>query len=146
MRELSRLALVLLLAAARPAFPSESVQVLEPWVRGTVPGQTVTGAFMTLRTGQRKRLVAVRSPLAETVEIHEMSMAGDVMSMRAIPTLDLPAGQTVTLAPGGLHIMLFGLRSPLKPGALVPLDLVFQDRSGNMQTVHVRVPVRFARP
>lgn len=126
------------LALAQPP-----VQVLSPWVRATVPGQTATGAFMTLSASQDTRLVAVRSPRAgTTAEIHQMTLSGDVMRMREIPGIDLPAGQGVALAPGGYHIMLYGLRAPLRAGDVEPLELVFRNRAGERRTLRVKVPVR----
>ena len=82
------------------------VSVSNPWVRATVPAQKATGAFMDLTATQDARLVAVKSPGAGTVEVHEMSTDGGVMKMRAMPDgLELPAGRSVELKPGGYHIM-----------------------------------------
>ena len=76
---------------------AQTVKVEEPWVRGTVAQQKATGAFMRLTADKNARLVAVSSPVAGVVEIHEMAMEKDVMKMRAIPGLDLPAGRTTEL-------------------------------------------------
>lgn len=118
------------------------VRVSDPWARGTVPGQQATGAFMGLLAEHDTRLVGARTPLARVVEIHEMKMSGEVMSMRAISGLDLPAGQAVELSPGGYHLMLLGLREPLKAGAAVPIQLDFRDRSGRRHSLRVKVIVR----
>ncbi len=75
----------------------------------------MTGAFLTLKADAAAKLVSAQSPVAEAVEIHEMSMEGDVMRMRQITALPLPAGQEVTLKPGGYHIMLTGLKQPCAP-------------------------------
>jgi len=102
------------------------VDISGAWVRGTVPAQTASGAFMTLHAHEATALVGVSSPVAKTVEVHEMKMDGNVMRMRAVPALDLPAMQNVELKPGGYHIMLVGLKQPLKAGDKVPLTLTFR--------------------
>ena len=102
------------------------VDISGAWVRGTVPAQTATGAFMNLQAHEATALVGASSPVAKTVEVHEMKMEGDVMRMRALPALDLPAMQPVELKPGGYHIMLMGLKQPLKAGDKVPLTLTFR--------------------
>jgi copper(I)-binding protein len=118
------------------------VTVTEPWVRGTVQGQKATGAFMQLKSADGGVLVAAESPVAGVVEIHEMRMEGNVMKMRAIPKLDLPAGKAVELKPGGYHVMLMELKQPLKKGDSVPLKLKFQGKDGKPQEVEVKAEVR----
>jgi hypothetical protein len=71
---------------------------------------------------------------AARVEVHEMRMEGDVMRMREIGSLELPAGKTVTLAPGGLHLMLMDLKSPLKVGEKIPVKLRFE-RAGEVEVL-----------
>jgi copper(I)-binding protein len=127
-------------AAVAPAWAQ--VTVADPWVRGTVQGQTATGAFMQLRSAEGAALVSAESPVAGIVEIHEMRMETNVMKMRAIPKLELPAGQPVDLRPGGYHVMLMGLKQPLKAGETVPIKLRFQGRDGKPQEVEVMAPVR----
>ncbi|MHA6909418.1 copper chaperone PCu(A)C [Ralstonia pseudosolanacearum] len=99
------------------------VTVRDAWVRGTVPGQTATGAFMTLQAADGARLVGIATPAAARAEIHEMKMEGDVMRMRAVPALPLPKGETVQLKPGGYHVMLQDLKQPLAKDTTVPLTL-----------------------
>lgn len=118
------------------------VEVMEPWVRATVPAQTATGAFMKLRARTAARLVEAKSPVAGTVEIHEMKMVGDVMKMNAVPGVDLPAGQTVELAPGGYHIMLLELKRQVKEGDTVPLTLVVEGKDRKRETIEVHAVVR----
>ncbi|MYM87837.1 copper chaperone PCu(A)C [Rugamonas sp. FT82W] len=117
--------LYLMLLAALPAFAQ--VTVSEAWVRGTVAAQKATGAFMTLTSAQDSRLVGASSPAAGVVEVHEMKMAGDVMRMRQIDGLALPAGQPVQLSPGGYHLMMMQLKQPLANGEKIPLTLEFED-------------------
>ncbi len=129
-----------LLFSATP-YALAQVQVTDPWIRGTVPLQEATGAFMQLQSPKDTRLTDAASPVAR-VEIHEMSHQGDVMRMRQIEGLDLPAGKTVALKPGSYHLMFMGLKAPLKEGESVPLTLTFKDGSGKQETVELSVPVR----
>ena len=117
-------ALMLTLPLAHNAFAQ--VTVTDPWVRGTVPEQKATGAFMRLTAPVDSRVVEARSPAAGTVEIHEMKMDNGVMRMRAVPALPLPANKAVDLVPGGYHVMLMGLKQPLKAGDSVPITLVVE--------------------
>ena len=136
-------AVVALLAClATPAGAGGPVQVLDPWVRATAPGQKVAGAYMELRGAEAAALVSASSPVAGTVELHTMRMEGDVMKMRAMERIDLPAGQSVKLAPGGLHLMLTDLKQPLKKGDTVPLTLVIEGRDKTKSTVEVKAEVR----
>ena len=82
------------------------------------------------------------SPLAGVVEIHEMAMDGNVMKMRAVAVLELPAGKTVELKPGGYHVMLMDLKQPLKAGETVPLTLVVEGAGGKRETVEISAPVK----
>ncbi|MGM3274910.1 copper chaperone PCu(A)C [Ralstonia sp. 24A2] len=116
---LAAMAAGLLVSAA--AFAQVTVQ--DAWVRGTVPGQTSSGAFMTLQSADGAKVVGVSTPVAGTAEIHEMKMDGDVMRMRALPSLDLPKGQAVQLKPGGYHVMLMDVKQPLVKDAIVPITL-----------------------
>ena len=125
-RILSSLAFLIGAAAAAQT----TIQVDDPWVRGTVAGQRSTGAFMRLMPTANARLVAARSPVARVVEIHEMAMEGDLMKMRQIPGLDLAAGRAMELKPGGYHVMLMSLKQQLKGGQSVLLTLVFEDDRG----------------
>jgi len=116
--------------------------VTDAWVRGTVAQQKATGAFMQLTSAQGGRLVSVQSPVAGVVEIHEMAMEGNVMKMRAVPGLDLPAGKAVELKPGAYHVMLMDLKQPLKDGETVPLTLVVEGKDGKRETLEVKAPVK----
>ena len=107
-----------------------NVAVSDAWVRPTVAGQKATGAFLKLVAKDNSKLLSVSTPIAGVAEIHEMKMEGNVMKMAPIPFLDLPAGQVVELKPGGFHVMLMDLKSPLEKGAKVPVTLKFQDGKG----------------
>ena len=116
--------------------------VKDPWVRGTVAEQKASGAFMQITSTGGGRLVSANSPVAGVVEIHEMAMEGNVMKMRAIPGLELPAGKTVELKPGGYHVMLMDLKQQLKTGETVPLTLVVEGKDGKRETLEVKAPVK----
>lgn len=122
------------------------VDVSSAWARPAVPGQTGTGAFMTIVSKDGARLVGAASPVAGVVEIHEMAMDNNVMRMRAVPSLDLPAGREVQLKPGGHHVMLLDLKQPLKVGDKVPVELRLETRDGKRITQPVQVEVRAAAP
>jgi len=122
------------------------VAVSDAWVRATVPGQQATGMFATLTATQDSKLVGGSSPAADTVEVHEMKMDGDVMKMRAIASLPLPAGQAVSLKPGSYHVMLLGLKKPLSDGSTVPIKLVIEDAQKKQAAIEVKVPVKKMAP
>lgn len=121
---------------------AQEVTIKEPWVRGTVRGQKATGAFMQLTATEAASLVSVESPVAGSVQIHEMKMENDVMKMRAIPKLDLPAGKAVELKPGGYHMMLMDLKQPLKKGEAVPIRLRFEGKDKTFKTIEIKAQVR----
>lgn len=131
----------LFLAAAAA---SAQTTVKDAWVRGTVAPQKATGAFMQITSAQGGKLVSAQSPLAGVTEVHEMAMEGDVMKMRAVTALELPAGKAVELKPGGYHLMLMDLKQPLKAGENVPLTLTIETRDGKRETLALKVPVRAA--
>ena len=134
------LASILFLAAASNAFAQ--VAVKDPWVRATVPQQKVTGAFMQLTASGDTRLVAARSPVAQVVEIHEMTLSGNVMKMGAVSGIDLPSGKSVELKPGGYHVMLIDLKRQIREGDLVPITLVFEGKDKKRETVEVKARAR----
>lgn len=117
-------------------------KVTDAWVRGTVPAQKTTGAFLTITSTEDAKLVSVSSPIAGMVELHMTQNKAGVMHMHGIEGLDLPAGKPVQLAPGGAHVMLMGLKAPVKAGTTVPLTLVVQDAKGKRTTVAVDAAVR----
>ena len=129
MNRRSLLLLPALLPAAASAQPTVSVET--PWTRAA--GQGATGAgYMVLRAPAGDRLVGATSPVAGRVELHTHIRDGEVMRMREVPAIELPPGQAVTLAPGGLHLMLIGLTRPLAVGEAVPVTLRFE-RAGEVQ-------------
>jgi copper(I)-binding protein len=118
------------------------VTVKDAWVRATVPQQKATGAFMQLQAAKDSRLVSASSPLTPNVEVHEMAMQDNVMKMRQVPAIELPAGKAVDLKPGGYHIMLMNLTQTVQEGETVPLTLVFEGKDGQREAVEVKALVR----
>ena len=114
------------LAVAHAQSPAPPVQVTNAWSRAT-PGGASTGAvYLTLASPAGDTLTGVTTPAAKTATVHEMAMDGAVMRMRQVSAgLVLPPGQSVTLQPGGYHIMLEGLKAPLQKGQTLPLHLTF---------------------
>ena len=125
---------------------AQVVTVSDPWARATVTGQKATGAFMTLTAAHHSNLVAASTPVAGITEIHEMKMDKDVMRMAAVPSLALPAGKAVELKPGGYHVMLMDLKTPLTDKSTFTLTLTVEDAKGQKTTQDVQVPVRAMTP
>jgi periplasmic copper chaperone A len=128
--------------AQSPALP----KVEGAWVRSSVPGQQGTGAFMKLTSNEATQLVGVATPVAGVVQVHEMKLEGEVMRMRAIGKLDLPAGRTVELKPGGYHVMLLDLKQALTQGSTVPMTLSFRNAKGVESRLELKVPVAAKPP
>ncbi len=136
-----------LLVLCAGAAHAQTVEVKNAWVRTTVPGQKASGAFMTLTAKDGTRLVGVASPVAGVAEIHEMKMEGDIMKMRALPNgLELPAGKSVELKPGGFHVMLMDLKAALPKDSTIPLTLSFKDAKGVESKLELKLPVAATSP
>ena len=140
MKTRTNIAVLLGALLAANAWAQTSVQ--DAWVRGTVAQQRGTGAFMKIVSAQGGRLVGVQTPVANSAEVHEITMQGDVMAMRAIESLELPAGKAVELRPGGHHLMLLGLKQPLKAGETVALTLTVEGKDGRRETIEVQAAVK----
>lgn len=136
------LATIVVAACVAQAQAQPTLTAKDAWVRGTVAGQTATGAFMSLQSGADSVLIGAESPIAGIVEIHESSMVNNVMRMREVPRLSLPAGKSVVLKPGGYHIMMMDLKQPLKVGEAVPIRLQVEARDKTVHSVEVTATVR----
>ncbi len=119
------------------------MEISEGWARAMLPGQKAGGGYLTIANhgNAADRLVAATSPAAGKVEIHTMSMKGEVMEMRPVEGgLEIPAGETVELKPGGLHVMFLNVKEPFKEGASVPVTLDFEHAG----KVEMSLPVKTA--
>ena len=123
------------------------IKIEGAWIRTAVAGQSGTGGFMKLTSPVNMRLVAVSTPVAKIGEVHEMKMEGQVMKMAELKNgLELPAGKTVELKPGGFHIMLLDLKQSLKADLQVPVTLTFANAKGEQSKVDIKVPVAARAP
>ena len=115
-------------AALAHDYQVADLAVGHPYARATPPGAPVGGAYLTLdnKGARADKLLRASSPAADAVELHTMAMDAGVMRMHAVPAIDIAPGQHVELVPGGLHLMMVGLRHPLVAGARVPLRLTFE--------------------
>ena len=138
MRKAAYLVVLACIAGAAQA----GVTATDAWVRGTVPAQKVTGAFVTLASTKEAKLVAVSTPAAKSAEIHASEEKGGIMQMHAVEAIALPAGKRVELKPGGFHIMLVGLTRALSAGDQVALTFTIEDRQGRRTRLEVRAEVR----
>ena len=139
---LLRSAIAALACAAASAFAQPSpITISGAWVRATVPGQGGTGAFMTLQSPQTLELVGASTPVAGVAQVHAMKLEGNTMHMQHLPALALPAHQSVTLTPGGNHIMLMDLKQPLAAGSTIAITLQLKDAAGVAVTQTLQVPV-----
>jgi copper(I)-binding protein len=124
-------------AAGAASAQTGGLQVENAWARAT-PGKSQIGAaYVTIQSPTPDRLVAASTPVAKEAQLHTMEMSGMVMKMRPISGVDIPADKPVTLRPGGMHIMLMGLKEPLKAGQSFPLTLNFA--KAGTRTVDVAV-------
>ena len=115
-----------------------SVQIENAYTRATVPGQQVAGGFMKIENkGAADQLISASSPASSEVQLHEMAMEGNVMRMRQVKEVVVPAGGTVELKPGGLHLMFMNIKTPLTAGETVTVKLKFA-KAGE---VEIKMPV-----
>ena len=135
------LVLMTLLATNLAGAHAAEISVSAAWVRPTVPGQNIAGGYLKITSAATAYLVGGSSPMAKAVELHQMSLENNVMKMRPLARLELPAGKPVELKPGSYHLMLIDVVRPLVAGDHVPLKLTVEDKSGNRQTVDVMAEV-----
>jgi copper(I)-binding protein len=131
-----------LLAACEVAaeeYRLQSLRIAHAFARATPPGAMSSGAYLTIENegAAAATLLSATSPIAGAVELHQMTMNGGVMSMRAVRTIEVAPGSKLELKPGGYHLMLLDLKQSLKQGEKFPLKLTF----GNLGTVEVAVEV-----
>jgi len=128
-----------LIAAALPAFAID-ISIKNAWAKPTAPGQPVSGAYFDITAASDAKLIKVDSAAAGNVQVHEMKMDHGMMSMRPVDTLPLPKGKTVSLKPGGYHVMLMDLKQPLKAGDKLPMTLTIES-AGKTQQVKVEADI-----
>jgi hypothetical protein len=121
---------------------SAQVIVKDAWVRATVAQQQATGAFMQIQSNKEVRLLSVQTEIAGVAEIHEMKMENNLMKMREVANLEIPAGKTIELKPGSLHLMLMDLKGQVKPGDKVTLKLKFESKDKKTEIVEVKAQAR----
>lgn len=129
------------LFASGPLLAAE-VKAENVWLRATAPGQTVAGVFMDLTADRPVSVLRCESPASDHVELHTMSMQDGMMVMRRVSEIKLPRKETVQLKPGGLHVMLIGIKGQLKEGDQVPVTLHYRDAAGKMESLKVSAAVR----
>jgi copper(I)-binding protein len=118
--------LALALLCAAPSWAEDLVRVDAPWARATILASRPGAAYLTLTSAGGDRLVAIGTPVADQVMLHATDQVEGISRMSHLETLELPPGQAVTLAPGGMHLMLMGLREKLLEGESLPLTLRFE--------------------
>ncbi|MET3108901.1 copper(I)-binding protein [Oxalobacteraceae bacterium GrIS 2.11] len=131
------LSMLVITAVCAHEFKLGEIQIAHPYARATVTQQTSGAAYLGLENKGKTtdKLLKVESNVAKSVEIHNMEMVGDVMKMREVDGLELKAGSKISMSPGGgYHIMLIGLKQPLKAGDKFPLTLTFE-KAGKIEVV-----------
>lgn len=131
------------LAADPPSIADRPLTIADPYIRATPPGQTNTAMFLTLtnHTDRQHALIAASSLLADRVELHAHRMENGLAMMRPVQRIAIPAGESVTLQPGGLHVMLLGIRRPIQPGDCAAVTFTFE--TGDQ--IQVTAPIRRIR-
>ena len=120
------------------------VEVRNAWARATAPGQSTASIYMDIVSADGAVLVGVKSAVAKRAEVHASSMQDGVMRMRAVEKIELPAKKTVSLTPGGQHVMLIGIVRALRESEKVPLELVLESAGGARSSLRVDATVRAA--
>ena len=120
-----------------------NLTISETFTRATVTGQKNAAGFLSIQNaGNVDKLLSAKSNVSSAVEIHEMKMDGNVMQMRQVNALDIPSKGKVELKPGGYHLMFIDLKSPLKSGETIEVQLNFE-KAGK---VDVKLPIQDMRP
>lgn len=133
--------LSLAMAFATPALAGK-LAVMDAWARTTPPGATMGAVYFRLHNGSAKsdRLLKLRTPVAASAEVHRTEIIEGMARMREVSVLHVAPGEKLEFAPGGLHVMLTGLKRPLKEGQVFELELVFEVSGPRKVRVAVRKP------
>ena len=129
-------------ASAQSAATPSPVTVANAWAKTTVPGGKVSAAYMDIKSSAPVKLLKAETPIAGNVEIHNMSMNDGVMEMKAVEAIDVPANKTVSLKPGGYHVMLMMLAASINQGDSVPIKLTFEGADKKLFTVDVKAKAK----
>ena len=115
------------LGHAQPSVSAVAAPVVSAaWIKSTIPGSSVSAAYMQIKSATPLKLIKAESPAAGIVEIHDMKMNDGVMEMKALDVMDIPANKAVTLKPGGMHVMLMNVKKPINKGDKIPMTLTFE--------------------
>ena len=125
-------------AHAQKSAAEPSLKVFDVWAKTTVPGGSVSAAYMHIKSGKPLKLIKVETPLTNMAELHDMKMKDGVMEMKAVDAINIPANKLIDLKPGGLHIMLIKVNKPINKGDDVPLTLTFENEAKKTFTVDVK--------
>ncbi len=130
---------LVMISACSPQGSEAEIIIEGPWIRETPPGRTVAAGYLEIQNNSesKRALVKAQSPEASRMEIHTMEHTDGMMRMRQVDRLEMPARSTVSLEPGGLHLMLFDIETA-KVGNHVPVTLTFDDG----WEIEIRFPVR----
>ena len=147
MKTLFRIAIVLaalngLPAACAQKSSAEAPQISDVWIKATIPGSNVSAAYLRIKSAKTVKLVKAETAVANIAELHSMNMKDGVMEMKAELAFNVPAGKTIELKPGGMHIMLMQVAKPIKAGDKVPLTLTFDTGGGNSLVMNVEAIAR----
>ena len=134
-------ACVLAMLAVSQAY-ADDVKVTKAWTRATAPGQDSASVQLTITSKKDATLIGVESGSAQSGEIHSMVMEGNMMKMRALESLPLPAKTPVTLGADGNHLMLIGLKNPLKAGHKLPFALTVKFADGHTSVIRVLAVIK----
>ena len=131
MKTFFRIAIVLAALNGLPAAfaqksSAEAPQISDVWIKATIPGSNVSAAYLRIKSAKTVKLVKAETAVANIAELHSMNMKDGVMEMKAELAFNVPAGKTIELKPGGMHIMLMQVAKPIKAGDKVPLVLTFE--------------------
>ncbi|HEY0666069.1 MAG TPA: copper chaperone PCu(A)C [Gallionella sp.] len=121
---------------------AEDIRVENAWSRASAPGQNAGMADVTITSKQPATLLGAVTSAAASVELHSMTHEGGMMKMREVKAIELPAGKPVNLGESGFHLMLIGLKAPLKAGETIPLTLSIRTADQRMVKVEARAEVK----
>lgn len=142
MRNLNRFGWLVMALLASFASHAADIEVSAAWARATAPGQDSAMVDLTITSKQAASLVGIASPAAGSVELHSMTHENGMMKMREVKSIELPAGKSVDLGQSGYHLMLNGLKAPLKAGENVPLTLSIKVPNKGVVKVEARAEVK----